>query len=151
MHLGSIYLIVNGFYKSIEFYENLLQIPVTRINKDRFAMFDYEGKCLAIMNGHFDSQNPDLVIRKGEYSEHFDDLKAIALAPNTRKFVLNFWTEDLRKEHERIKGLEITNNLTKIKYICYVRPYYYFQLTDPDGNVIEVTGAYAPEAGEFNE
>jgi lactoylglutathione lyase len=27
----------------------------------------------------------------------------------------------------------------------------YFQLTDPDGNIIEVTGSYAPEEGEFNE
>ncbi|GFP76518.1 hypothetical protein bsdtw1_02621 [Clostridium fungisolvens] len=38
MHLGSIYLIVDDFNKSIKFYEKLLQIPVTRKNMDRFAM-----------------------------------------------------------------------------------------------------------------
>lgn len=151
MHLGSIYLIVNDFNKSIKFYEKLLQIPVTGKNMDRFAMFDFEGKCLALMNGHFDSENTDLVVHKGEYSKYFDDLKSIAAAENTRKFVLNFWDENLRKEYERVKQLEITDNLTKIKYVCNVNPYYYFQLTDPDGNIIEVTGDYIPEEGEFDE
>lgn len=151
MHWGSVYLIVNDFNRSIDFYEKLLQIPVSAKNMDRFAMFEFEGMCLALMNAHFDSQNPDKVERKGEYTEYFDDLTAIAAAANSRKFVLNFWDEDLRKEHERIKQLGITDNLTKIKYICNVSPYYYFQLTDPDGNVIEVTGNYSPEEGEFEE
>lgn len=42
MHLGSIYLIVNDFNKSIIFYEELLQISVTRTNMDRFAMFNFD-------------------------------------------------------------------------------------------------------------
>ncbi len=72
-------------------------------------------------------------------------MKSIALAPNTHKFVLNFWDEDLRKEYERVKSLNISNHLTKIKYVCNVSPYYYFQLDDPDGNIIEVTGDYTPK------
>ena len=151
MHLGSIYLVFNDFNKSIEFYEKLLQIPVTSKNMDRFAMFEFEGKCIALMNAHFDSKSPNLVVHKGEYLEYFDDLKSIAAAPNTRKFVLNFWDENLRKEYERVKHLEITDNLTKIKYVCNVSPYYYFQLTDPDGNIIEVTGEYIPTEGEFDK
>ncbi len=151
MHLGSIYLIVDDFNKSINFYEELLQIPVTKKNMYRFAMFNFEGKCIALMNAHFDSKNPDLVVHKGDYSEYFDDLKSIAKAPNTRKFVLNFWDEDLRNEYERVKRLKNIENLTKVKYVCNVIPYYYFQLTDPDGNIIEVTGDYIPEEGEFNE
>lgn len=50
MHLGSIYLIVRDFDKSIDFYEKLLQIPVTAKNMNRFAMFDFEGKCIAIFS-----------------------------------------------------------------------------------------------------
>ncbi|GFZ30250.1 hypothetical protein CSC2_07760 [Clostridium zeae] len=149
MHLGSIYLIVDDFNKSIDFYEKLLQIPVTRKNMDRFAIFEFEGKCISIMNGHFDSENPNLVVHKGEYIEYFDDMKSITAAPNTRKFVLNFWDENLRKEYERVKNLDITDKLTKIRYVCNVSPYYYFQFTDPDGNIIEVTGEYVPEEGEF--
>lgn len=151
MHLGSIYLIVKDFHKSIIFYEKLLQIPVTKKNMDRFAMFDFEGKCIALMNGYFDSENPDKVIHKGEYLEYFDDLETISTLPNSRKFVLNFWDENLREEYNRVKNLDITDNITKIKYVCNVSPYYYFQLTDPDGNIIEVTGDYYPEVGEFDE
>lgn len=149
MHLGSVYLIVNDFERSIDFYEKLLQIPVTGRNMDRFAVFSFEGNCIALMNGHFDADNPGKVVHKGEYTELFDDLKTKALAPNTHKFVFNFWDEDLQKERERVKELNITEHLTKIKYVCNVSPYYYFQLTDPDGNIIEVTGEYTPQAGEF--
>lgn len=151
MHFGSIYLIVNDFNKSITFYEKLLQIIVTRKNMNRYAMFELEGICLALMNGHFDFKHPDLVIHKGEFSEYFDDLNKIANSPNNRKFVLNFWDDNLRNEYNRIKSLGITDNLTKIKYVCNVSPYYYFHLKDPDGNVIEVTGKYIPDEGEFDE
>lgn len=151
MHLGSIYLIVNDFEKSIMFYEKLLEMPVTCVNEGRFAQFIFEGHNISIMNGLFDNNNPDKVIHKGEYTNLFDDLYRKALATNTNKFVFNFWDEDLQAEYERIKGLCITENLSKIKYMCYVAPYYYFQLTDPDGNIIEVTGSYTSVEGEFDE
>jgi len=151
MHLGSIYLIVNDFEKSITFYEKLLEMSVTSKNMDRFAQFIFEGNNISVMNGHFDTDNPDKVVHKGEHNDFFDNLHKIALAPNTQKFVLNFWDENLKVEYERIKKIKITENLSKIKYVCNVSPYYYFQLTDPDNNVIEVTGDYTPMEGEFDE
>ncbi len=151
MHLGSIYLIVNNFELSIAFYEKLLELPVSCRNMDRFAQFAFEDKNISIMNGHFDTEHPDRVIHKGEYCDLFDDLRSKALAPNTHKFVFNFWDEDLQKEYERVKNLNITQNLSKIKYVKNVCPYYYFHLTDPDGNIIEVTGNYTPKDGEFDE
>ena len=151
MHLGSIYLIVNDFEKALDFYEKLLEMSVTSKNMNRFAQFVFEGHNISIMNGHFDTDHPNKVVHKGEYSESMDSLQKIALAPNTHKVVLNFWDEDLKSEYERIKSLNISDNLTKIKYVYNVSPYYYFQLTDPDDNVIEVTGAYTPTDGEFSE
>ena len=150
MHLGSIYLIVDDFEKSIAFYEKLLDMPLTSENNGRFASFVFEGHCISILNAHFDAENPGKVERKGETAEvSGETLRDIALAPNTHKFVFNFWDENLRAEYERVKNLNITENISKIKYICYVAPYYYFQLTDPDGNIIEVTGGYTPDDGEF--
>ncbi|MDR1821817.1 MAG: VOC family protein [Oscillospiraceae bacterium] len=149
MHLGSIYLIVNDFEKAVSFYESLLELPVTRRNMNRFAQFVFEGHNIALMNGHFDTDFPDKVVHKGEYTDLFDDLRAMALSPNTHKLVLNFWVEDLRREYERIRAIDITENLSKIKYVYNVSPYYFFNLTDPDGNIIEVTGEYSPQAGEF--
>jgi len=149
MHLGSIYLIVNDFEKSIDFYERLLEMPVSARYMNRFAQFVFEGKNISIMNGHFDAENPEKVVHKGEYSDLFDDLRSKALAQNTHKFVFNFWDEDLRKEYDRVKSLNITQNLSKIKYVYNVSPYYFFHLTDPDENIIEVTGNYTPKDGEF--
>ncbi len=151
MHLGSIYLIADDFAKSIHFYEKILKMEVSKQNMDRFAMFNLEKNCIAIMNGHFDVNNPDKVLHKGEYNQYFDDLNQITQIPNSRKMVLNFWDEDLRKEYNRVKQLNISDNITKIKYVCNVCPYYYFQLTDPDGNIIEVTGNYLPDENEFDE
>lgn len=150
MHLGSIYLIAKDFENSIEFYEKLLEMPVSKKNMDRFAMFDLNGQCISIMNAYFDSCNSEKVTHKGKFDEYFDDLVQISNLPNSRKVVLNFWDEDLRREFKRVKELNISNNVTDIKYVCNVSPYYYFQLTDPDGNIIEVTGDYVPEEGEFN-
>jgi lactoylglutathione lyase len=151
MRLGSIYLIVNDFEESIAFYEKLLEMAVSSRNMDRFAQFIFYGKNISIMNGHFDTEHPDKVVHKGEYSELFDDLQSKALSQNTHKFVLNFRDEDLQKEYERIKSLNLTKNLSKIKYVNNVSPYYFFCLTDPDGNIIEVTGNYSPKEGEFDE
>ena len=53
MHLGSIYLIVKEFEKSVKFYEKLLEIPVSKKNMDRFAMFNFDGQCISLMNGFF--------------------------------------------------------------------------------------------------
>lgn len=72
MHLGSIYLIAQNFHESIKFYEKLLEMPVSKKNMDRFAMFNFEGQCIAIMNGYFDKENPDKVIIKGKFDEYFE-------------------------------------------------------------------------------
>lgn len=145
MHLSSIYLIVKNFNKSINFYEKLLEMKVTSKNMERFAQFEFEGKNISIMNAYFDNDNPGLTLHKGQYIEKFDNLVAIAESKNTNKFVLNFWTENLVEERERILNLNISDLVTKIKYVNNVMPYYYFQVEDPDGNLIEITGEYSPK------
>lgn len=151
MHLGSIYLIVNDFARSVDFYEKLLEMPVTATNKTRFAQFQFEGHNISLMNGHYDAGHPEVMTHRGNGDVTPDDMRQRALAVNTHKFVLNFWHEDLRAEHGRLRGLSITEHITPV---CSVSsggdPYYYFQLTDPDGNILEVTGDYQLEAGEFD-
>lgn len=147
MHLGSIYLIVKDFEKSLDFYEKLLEIPVSRRNMDRFAQFIFEGHTLSLRNGFFDRDNPDKVIRKGVYESEFDDMVCKAVSPNTHKFVINLWVDDLEKEYDRISRLDISNQVTKVKYINAGQPYYYFQLKDPDDNIIEINGNYSMQIG----
>ena len=123
LHLGSIYLIVRDFEKAVSFYEKLLSMKVsTRNCGNKFAEFFFDNKCLALMN---EDNLKDHHYTKGDY-----------------KFVLNFWVEDLQKEYDRLKNLNI-GEMTEILKVH--EGYYYFHLRDVDDNVIEVTGGYTEE------
>jgi len=144
LHLGSIYLVVADINKSIDFYSKLLDIEVSCRNQNRFAEFHFEGHNISMLNPHFDEENPDKIISIGKYNKEFD-FTGVTSAPNKNKFVLNFWIEDLQKEYDRIISLNISTKITNIKYFYSRTPYYYFQLKDPDDNIIEITGGYNGE------
>jgi len=120
LHLGSIYLIVKNFQKSIDFYEKLLSMRVSAVNPGVFAEFYFDNKNISIMSetnlpGHDTTGNGD------------------------HKFVLNFWIEQLVPEYERIKSLNI-GRMTEIRNAH--TDYWYFNVYDPDNNEIEITGGY---------
>lgn len=120
LHLGSVYLIVRDFEKSISFYEQLLSMPVSTTNcGNKFAEFYFDNKCLALMS------------EKSIPGHHYVD--------GDYKFVLNFWVEDLQKEYNRLTELNI-GEMTKIEKAN--ERYYYFNVYDPDKNVCEITGGY---------
>lgn len=120
IHLGSIYLIARDFEKSISFYEQLLSMSVsTRNCGNKFAEFYFDNKCLALMNE--------------------DNLQGHHYVDGDYKFVLNFWVEDLVKEYNRLKILNI-GEMTEIEKVN--EGYYYFNVIDPDNNVCEITGGY---------
>lgn len=121
LHLGSIYLIARDFEKSIIFYEKLLSMTVsTRNCGNKFAEFFFDNKCLAIMN------------EQNLYGHHYED--------GDYKFVLNFWVEDLRREYNRLKEMDI-GRMTNVQKVH--EGYYYFHIFDPDNNVCEITGGYS--------
>ena len=120
VHLGSIYLIARDFEKSISFYEQLLSMSVsTRNCGNKFAEFYFDNKCLALMNE--------------------DHLQGHHYVDGDYKFVLNFWVEDLIKEYNRLKLLNI-GEMTEIEKVN--EGYYYFSVIDPDNNICEITGGY---------
>lgn len=123
VHLGSVYLIARDFEKSIAFYEKLLSMTVsTRNCGNKFAEFFFDNKCLAMMN---EANLPGHHYTDGDY-----------------KFVLNFWVEDLRREYNRLKELNI-GRMTEIEKVH--EGYFYFNIYDPDNNVCEITGGYKDE------
>lgn len=120
IHLGSVYLIARDFEKSIAFYERLLSMTVsTRNCGNKFAEFFFDNKCLAIMN------------EENLPGHHYVD--------GDHKFVLNFWVEDLEREHRRLKELNI-GEITGIEKVH--EGYYHFDIYDPDKNVCEITGGF---------
>ena len=124
LHLGSIYLIVKNFQKSIDFYEKFLSMRVSTVNLNVFAEFYFNKQNISLMNesnlpGHDTTGSGD------------------------EKFVLNFCIDNLQMEHERVSSLRI-GEVTEIKHIH--TDYWCFHVYDPDKNVIEITGGY--EGGE---
>lgn len=122
LHLGSVYLVVKDFEKSVAFYEKFLdqQIDDRCRSGNQFVEFYIDDKCLSIMN-------------ESNIQGHCTNLDS------PYKFVQNYWVEDLQMEYERVKALGIG----EVTDILEAHPtYHYFHLTDPDQNVIEVTGGY---------
>ncbi len=122
LHLGSIYLVVKDFEKSIEFYDKFLGIKVDDRCRsgNKFVEFHFDNKCISLMN-------------ENNLIGHCTDLNS------PYKFVQNYWVEDLLTEYERVKKLDI-GEMTDI--LEAYPTYNYFHLIDPDRNVIEVTGGY---------
>jgi len=115
----AMYLIVKDFGMSINFYEKLLDTRASVLGPNRFAQFFFDGICFSIMSeAHLPGHN---YIGCGDH-----------------KFVINPWTSDLAAEHKRVKNLQI-GRVTDI-----IQPhanYNFFNIYDPDDNVIEITGA----------
>lgn len=142
MRYGSVYLVVKDFHKSLDFYEKLLEMKVSATNGERFAVFNNSGLNICLLNGYYDAEHPDHIETKGEDYPIYDDTSAIANSENNRKVFINLCVPDLQEEHDRIISLGIANELTPIRYINVFSPYWYFTFLDPDGNPIEITGAY---------
>lgn len=126
LHLGSVYLVVKDFEKSVEFYEKFLGAKVDNRCRsgNKFVEFYIDSKCIALMN-------------ENNIIGHCTDLNS------PYKFVQNYWVEDLLTEYERVKAL----NIGEVTEILEAYPtYHYFHLTDPDNNIIEVTGGYHMDA-----
>ena len=122
LHLGSIYLVVKDFERSVAFYEKFLGMSVSDRCRsgNKFVEFFIDGKCLALMN-------------EDNLIGHTTDLNS------PYKFVQNYWVEDLMTEYRRVNDLKI-GTVTEIREAY--PGYRYFHLFDPDNNVIEITGGY---------
>lgn len=55
--------------------------------------------------------------------------------------VFNFEVDDLKGEYERLKKANI-GEISEFMYVNVHMPYWYFNIIDPDGNTLEITGKY---------
>ena len=60
---------------------------------------------------------------------------------NNNLVVFNFDVDDLKREHVRLKELNM-GEVSEIMYVNVHMPYWYFNIIDPDGNTLEITGKY---------
>lgn len=138
MVLGTAYIFVNDFKKSLEFYSKLLQENPLYVNDDRWGQFSNK---IALYNRAYD----DKIIGK-EPSDRFNQayIDAFYKDNSVRKnnlVVFNFEVDDLKVEYERLKKANI-GEISELMYVNVHMPYWYFNIIDPDGNILEITGKY---------
>lgn len=138
MKLATTYICENDMSKSLEFYKSLLQQEPLFANEDRWITFGC-GNTLSLYNRHYDEK-----IIGREPSERFnqayiDDFFQDRGENRNNIVILNFEVDDLKWEYERLRGLNI-GRMSEMMYVNVHMPYWYFNIEDPDGNTIEVTG-----------
>lgn len=141
MRLGTTYICVSDFEKSLTFYQLLLQQEPLYCNDNRWATFDC-GNTFSLYNQQFDLN----FIQNNDIQGHFNDAYLKTLKNESTNIVnnavvLNFEVDDLNSEYKRIRLLNI-GEVSKLLYVNIHMPYWYFTIKDPDGNVIEITGNY---------
>ncbi len=138
MVLGTTYIFVSDIKKSLEFYSILFQENPIYANDDRWVQFSNK---IALYNKAYDAK----IIGK-EPSERFnkayvDDFYKDKGVPKNNLVVFNFEVEDLKREYERLKKANI-GEISELMYVNVHMPYWYFNIIDPDGNTLEITGKY---------
>ena len=138
MKLGTTYICVKDIKKSLSFYSLLLQEEPIYSNDDRWITF---GCGISLYNHSYDEK-----LIGNSSNEHFnqayiDDFYEDKGTPKNNIVIFNFIVDDLKAEYERLKKLNI-GEVSELMYVNVHSPYWYFNLIDPDGNTLEITGRY---------
>ena len=126
MKLACIYINALHFRDTVSFYEQLLQQKGKEVTAQRWVEFSC-GHTLAVLHAEYDAQ----CVQKEQDVNQGNDI-----------MVQNYVCEDLQSEYTRLKNLQI-GPLSPLYYVSISMPYWYFNITDPEGNVLEITGPYA--------
>ncbi len=142
MKLSTVYIITNDIEKSVDFYRRLLQEEPLYANGNRWVQFSNH---IALYNYRYDEEilNNEKILEKDggktfnqAYIDSFNQTK-VNLQNNI--VVFNFEVDDLKKEYQRLKDLNI-GEVSELMFVNVYMPYWYFDITDPDGNILEITG-----------
>lgn len=138
MKLSTIYVIVRDIEKSTDFYRKLLQEEPLYHNDDRWVQFS---NYIALYNKYYDYKFINEKSSERFNEAYIKDFVADKGVPENNIVIFNFEVENLFFEYKRLKDLEI-GDVSDLMYVNVHMPYWYFNIIDPDGNVIEITGQY---------
>lgn len=141
MKLYSTYIETDKFEEVVNFYETIFQKKAKIYTKNRWVEFEFGNK-LSIYNRLFDEEKIKNGMSKDNYNmAYIDNFNTRRGKKQNNIITLNFYTEDLKAEYEKIKKLNICE-ISEIMYVNITEPYYYFNIYDPEGNTIEISGNY---------
>ena len=137
MELYSTYIETDKFKEVIRFYEIVFQKKGNIYTENRWVEFDFGNK-LSIYNRLYDEE----IIKSNKCNNNYNKAYINNFKMNQEEkknniITLNFYTDELNEEYERIKELNICK-MTEIMYVNITEPYYYFNIYDPEGNTIEI-------------
>ena len=138
MILGTTYIFVSNLEKSVDFYSKLLEEKPIKANDDRWVQFSNK---IALYNKAYDYKIIGKTPKEHFNQAYIDDFYKDTGAPKNNLVVFNFEVEDLKQEYERIKAQNI-GEVSELMYVNVHMPYWYFNVIDPDGNTLEITGKY---------
>ena len=138
MVLGTTYIYVSDIKKSIDFYSKLLQEQPLKANDDRWVQFSNK---IALYNRAYDAKIIDTNASDKFNQAYIEDFNKDTGIPKNNLVVFNFEVDDLKSEYQRLKSLNI-GKVSALMYVNVHMPYWYFNIQDPDGNTLEITGNY---------
>ncbi len=138
MELISAYIETEDFNKSINFYKKVLQIEPIVFCENRWVEFEMGNK-IALYNKKFDEEKikDNNKVHNNYNKAYIEDFNSKKTDRKNNIVIFNFYTKNLKSEYERIRKLKICD-VSEIMYINIVEPYYYFNVSDPDGNLLEI-------------
>ncbi|MBN1775284.1 MAG: VOC family protein [Clostridiales bacterium] len=143
LRLSSTYVVVRDMERSVEFYSLLFDMEPSARVLDRWAQFDVDGGCFGVFNQMFDYK---VLIAEKSTDVMFNKAYVDRLSRHNTVFgnnvIHHFRVDELSIEYDRLLSLKI-GQLSDILFVNVSFPYHFFTLTDPDGNIIEITGEYA--------
>ena len=137
MKLYSIYIETDKFDEVVSFYEKVFKKKGNIYTKNRWVEFDFGNK-ISIYNRLYDeekikSENPN----DNYNAAYINNFNIDREEKKNNIITLNFFTDNLNAEFDRIKKLNICK-ISEIMYVNITEPYYYFNIFDPEGNTIEI-------------
>ena len=122
--------------KSMNFYELLLQSKPLYANDDRWVTFDC-GNSISLYNKGFDEKILEKACEECFNQAYIDDFYKEDSDKKNNIIILNFEVENLKSEYVRLKSLNI-GEVSQMMYVNVHHPYWYFNIKDPDGNILEI-------------
>ncbi|WP_270525049.1 VOC family protein [Longibaculum muris] len=138
IRLGTTYICVKNMEKSINFYKLLLQQDPIYMNEERWVTFKC-GQTVSLYNKEYDQKI--IENHKCFNQAYIDDFFIEDDEKKNNIMILNFEVDNLKAEYERLLSLNI-GEVSKLMYVNVHMPYWYFNIKDPDGNILEITGDF---------
>ncbi len=138
MRLGTFYIKTKDIKRSVRFYGKLLQEEPLFRNGDRWVQF---GNFIALYDPSYDKELIGDTASERFNRAYIDDFRRDVGERENNIIVINLVADDLNEEYKRLKELNI-GSVSELMYVNVFMPYWYFNITDPDGNTIEITGKY---------